>query len=177
MADRPDPTLAPALAASGPHPAATVTESVVVDAELEDLWRTLTDGDELGRWLGAEVDLTVVPGARGVVVDDDGTRRVVEVDEVVAGRSLRWRWRSVGEDLGPTPEDHAGGWSIVEIAVAPVAGGFEVRVSETPTPSSPAVASACTAGAGADASGRWTGRLLGLELRHLRHRRPVAVGA
>ena len=174
MADRPDPTLAPALAASGPHPAATVTESVVVDAELEDLWRTLTDGEELGRWLGAEVDLTVVPGARGVVVDDDGTRRVVEVDEVVAGRSLRWRWRPAGEDPGWTPEGHDGGWSIVEIAVAPVADGFEVRVSETPTPTAPAVASACAAGSD---PGRWTGRLLGLELRHLRHRRPVAVGA
>lgn len=155
----------------------SVTESVVVDAELDELWRTLTDGEELGRWLGAEVDLALVPGARGHVVDDDGTRRIVEVDEVVAGRSLRWRWRPRGTDDdadGATAGDDQP-WSVVEIAVAPVADGVEVRVTEAPVPSAPGVASACAADAGDGA--RWTGRLLGLELRHLRHRRPVAVGA
>ena len=156
-----------------PAPTPTVTESVVVDADLDELWRTLTDGDELGRWLGAEVDLAVAPGARGHVVDDDGTRRVVEVDEVVAGRLVRWRWRPGGADAEIA--DDVDAWSVVEIAVAPVADGYEVRVTEAPAPRAPGVASACATDRGD--LGRWTGRLLGLELRHLRHRRPVTVGA
>ncbi|MFN8039418.1 MAG: SRPBCC domain-containing protein [Acidimicrobiales bacterium] len=183
MADRSDPPPArtqPARTQPGSDLRPTVTERVVVDADLDDLWRTLTDGDELGRWLGAEVDLAVAAGARGHVVDDDGTRRIVEVDEVVTGRRLRWRWRPTGGagQLGTTDaDDDVDAWSVVEIEVAPVADGFEVCVTETPLPTAPAVASACAVVGGRDQAGRWTGRLLGLELRHLRHRRPVAIGA
>src|SRR4051794_28389813 len=85
-----------------------VEQAVEIDASPDDVWHTLTDPEELARWLNAEVDLELEPGAVGRVVDPDGTVHQVLVTEVDRPRRLAWHWWQDGGDL-----------SSVEIVVTP----------------------------------------------------------
>jgi uncharacterized protein YndB with AHSA1/START domain len=99
---------------------ARVERSVRIDAPAGDVWRSLSDPDELSSWLGGEVELdrALRPGAAGVVRSDDGDRRLL-VTEVEPGRRLVWHWwREEGE------------LSSVELTLHPDAGATEVRVVE-----------------------------------------------
>lgn len=120
-----------------------IERHVTLPAGLEDAWELLTDPDDLAAWLGREVDLDPTPGAAGSVVDHDGTRRALVVDEVEPGRRLAWRWWTDGIDEP----------SRVEITLAPSEHGTVVRVVEERLP-------APVAGHAAEA---WSHRLLHLE--------------
>jgi len=126
----------------------TVERHVTLPAELDEAWTLLTDPDDLAAWLGREVALDPTPGAAGTVVDHDGTRRHLIVEEVDAGRRLSWRWW--------TGDDPQGEPSRVEITLIPAERGTTVRVVEEllPTPA---------AAAQARASEAWSHRLLHLE--------------
>ena len=69
----------------------TVTREIELDVEPEELWRLVTEGEELGRWLADEAELEPVVGGQGRFVEDDRVRRAV-VDEVEDGRRLAFRW-------------------------------------------------------------------------------------
>jgi len=125
----------------------TVERHVTLPAGLDEAWELLTDPDDLAAWLGREVALDPTPGATGAVVDHDGTRRHLVVEEVDAGRRLAWRWWTDGDAAS----------SRVEITLVPSDGGTEVRVVEQLLPS-PTVARAS-----AKASEAWSHRLLHLE--------------
>jgi uncharacterized protein YndB with AHSA1/START domain len=99
----------------------TVERHVTLPADLLEAWELLTRPDDLAAWLGAEVTFDPTPGAAGAVVDHDGTRRQLVVDEVDLGRRLTWRWWTEGD------EDCA---SRVEITLQPGLDGTEVRVVE-----------------------------------------------
>ena len=85
----------------------TVERHVTLPADLDEAWELLTDPDDLAGWLGREVVLDPTPGATGSVVDHDGTRRRLVVDEVDAGRRLAWRWWTEGDDESQPGRDHA----------------------------------------------------------------------
>lgn len=127
-----------------------VERHLTLPADLERTWELLTTPDDQAGWLGAEVDLDPRPGAAGLVVDHDGTRRRLVVDEVDAGRRLSWHWAVEGDDgaVGPA--------SRVEITLAPTEDGTQVTVVERPL--EPAARAAVQASAGA-----WSHRLLHLE--------------
>jgi uncharacterized protein YndB with AHSA1/START domain len=127
-----------------------VERHLTLPADLEDTWDLLTRPAELAGWLGAEVDLEPRPGAAGVVVDHDGTRRRLVVDEVDEGHRLSWHWAVEGDGgvVGPA--------SRVEITLSPAEEGTRLTVVERPL--EPA-----TAQASAAASGAWSHRLLHLE--------------
>jgi uncharacterized protein YndB with AHSA1/START domain len=130
----------------------TVERHVTLPADLAEAWALLTRPEDLAAWLGAEVDLDPTPGARGVVVDHDGTRRQLVVDAVDAERRLAWRWWT--EDEGGSAS------SRVEVTLRPTAEGTEVHVVEellAPT------AGTSRAQASARASEAWSHRLLHLE--------------
>ena len=99
----------------------TVERHVTLPTDLDEAWELLTDPADLAGWLGREVVLEPVPGATGSVVEHDGTRRHLIVDEVEAGRRLAWRWWVEGDDET----------SRVEITLAPAEQGTAVRVVET----------------------------------------------
>ena len=66
-----------------------VERNVDLDATPDEVWRALTEPDELATWFGPEVELDVRPGGGGRFVDDDGVARRAVVDEV-APRASAW---------------------------------------------------------------------------------------
>jgi uncharacterized protein YndB with AHSA1/START domain len=126
----------------------TVERHVTLPTVPEEAWALLTDPDDLAAWLGREVALDPTPGAAGTVVDDDGTRRRLVVDEVDAARRLSWRWWT---DDGGTREA-----SRVEITLTPTEDGTLVRVVERLLPPTGPSVRASVANA-------WSHRLLHLE--------------
>jgi uncharacterized protein YndB with AHSA1/START domain len=129
----------------------TVERHVTLPTDIEGAWDLLTRPEELGAWLGDEVVLDPIPGARGTVLERDGTRRHLVVHDVEAGRRIAWRWWTDGSQ----PDV-----SQVEITLLPTDEGTLVRVVEQlatqPTPARQAEARASTAEA-------WSHRLLHLE--------------
>ena len=127
-----------------------VLQDVVLDADVELVWELLTRPDDQAAWLGAEVDLDATPGARGRVVDHDGTVRQLVVETVEAGALLRWRWWSDGEEAMA---------SRVEITIEGGPEQTHLRVVEAPTPGMTR-----SAQASATASAAWGSRLVDLEV-------------
>lgn len=125
-----------------------VERQITLPASPTDVWELLTQPAELATWLGDEVDLEAVPGATGGVVERDGTRRSLVVDDVEPGQRLSWHW---WPDDDPTASP-----SRVEITLQPTEDGTTVHVVEH------LVASA-TIGDRARASEAWSHRLLHLE--------------
>src|SRR3546814_16032724 len=111
-------------------------------AGTEEGWVLLARPDDIGRWVGGEVSVDAVPGTVGELVETDGGRRRVAVDDVELGARITWRWWH-----DDAPESASG----VEITLVPVDGGTRVTVVEQP------LAPTGAAGASAKASVR-TGR-------------------
>jgi uncharacterized protein YndB with AHSA1/START domain len=100
-----------------------VERSVDLDASPDDVWRALTEPDELASWFGPEAELDVQPGGRGRFVDDDGRVRRAVVDQVHAGERLVLRWWPEGDDSGA-------GASVVTFVVTPTGSGSRLIVTE-----------------------------------------------
>lgn len=162
-ADHPAPG-DPAGAGSEGAPAERVTRSVVVGAEVADVWQAVADPGERALWLD----------------DPDAAVRRVRIDESAPGHKLVWTWWHPGDE---------GGASTVSVVLAPAeGGGTRVVVTETapvalrPGPAASLSARAAPVATGARripawlrcAADRWDGRLLGLELRFVAARVPVA---
>jgi uncharacterized protein YndB with AHSA1/START domain len=99
-----------------------VRRVVEIDVAIDELWRMISDPEELATWLGDDVDLDVSPGARGRITDDD-EHYDVEVDEVEHGERVVWRWRPADDDGSAT--------SRVELVVAPAPRGGTLTIIET----------------------------------------------
>jgi len=130
----------------------TVERTVTLPTTLEEVWSLLTRAEDLAAWLGAEVLLEPFAGAPGLVVDHDGSRRALVVEEVVPDHRLSWRWWREGEAIDA---------SRVEITIAPTVDGTVLRVVEHPIRGHRAAPGG--AGAQASASAAWSHRLLHLE--------------
>jgi uncharacterized protein YndB with AHSA1/START domain len=160
-----------------PDPDSQVTRSVEVDADIDDVWRAVTEPGERALWLD----------------DPDAATRRVREDERLPGHRLVWTWWHRGDE---------GGASTVSVDLAPGdGGGTRVVVTESwPAQRAPVRAesraraeASAAAGAWAGTSAarvaaagrrspswvrcatdRWDGRLLGLELRFVAARAGVA---
>ena len=100
----------------------TVERSVDLDVSVAELWRALTDPDELAAWFAPEAELDVRTGGRGWFVDDEGVRRGAVVKSVEVERRLVLRWWPDGGELGAA--------TTVTLDVAPRAGGARLTVTE-----------------------------------------------
>src|SRR3546814_16664984 len=69
-----------------------IERSVTLPTGTEEAWDLLTRPDDLGQWLGGEVSFDAVPGSIGELVETDGGRRRVAVDDVELGARITWRW-------------------------------------------------------------------------------------
>ena len=65
--------------------------SVTLPATPAQVWRALTESDELSRWFGCPVELEARPGGRITVHETDRVRRGL-VEEVEPDRRLTVRW-------------------------------------------------------------------------------------
>lgn len=102
-----------------------VTRDVEMPAPPEEVWQQVTESDQLGDWLDAEVELEVRPGGSGRFRFADGEERRAMVREVEPGRRLAFTWWPLtGGDVGrPTT---------VTITIAPSNGGSRLRLVESP---------------------------------------------
>ncbi len=98
-----------------------IQRSLELDVEAGELWRLMTDSDELATWLGDEVDIDMVPGGGGRVLDDEIERDVL-VEQVVDGERISWRW---------WPRDEPGAASRVELVITARPGGTRLEITET----------------------------------------------
>lgn len=130
----------------------TVERTITLPTDVEGAWDLLTRPEDLEGWLGAEVVLDPTPGSAGIVVDHDGTRRQLVVDEVDHGRRLSWRWWGDGDEEAA---------STVEITLVPSFDGTLLTVTERALAAPAASASASVPTASASAA--WSHRLLHLE--------------
>src|SRR3546814_13918801 len=69
-----------------------IERSVTLPTGTEEAWDLLTRPDDLGQWLGGEVSFDAVPGSVGELVETDGGRRRLAVDDVELGARITLRW-------------------------------------------------------------------------------------
>jgi uncharacterized protein YndB with AHSA1/START domain len=112
-----------------------VRRSVTLDASVDEVWRLLTDADELAGWLGE------VHGDR--ITELDGSVRHFLLDEVVEGERVGFTWWQEDGEI-----------SEVVLTVDETADGTRVTVEER----------AVLAGGRACQLSSWDDRLLGLEM-------------
>jgi uncharacterized protein YndB with AHSA1/START domain len=138
---------------------ARLERSVTLDADVDAVWDLVTRPDDLAAWLGREVELDPTPGSEGSVLEHDGTRRRLVVDEVRPGVRITWRWWLHGDGVEPDP-------SRVEITLTPDLDGTRVDVVEHRLTASATTAGATSTSPGATSAcvRAWAGRLLHLEL-------------
>jgi uncharacterized protein YndB with AHSA1/START domain len=107
-----------------------VEREVTVPAPPAEVWPAVTRSPEVSAWFGADVELDVRPGGRGVVRWPDGAERHVVVEDVEPERRLAFRWlpfqRTAEGDTVTLPATR------VEITLDPVPEGTRVRVVERP---------------------------------------------
>ncbi len=128
----------------------SVTRTVELEAEVGDVWAAMTTPEMLSGWLEGDVEVDVRPGGGGLIVEPDGARRRLRVDEVRHSERLALRW---------WPEDGSGPASTVELDLHPTPGGTRLVVTETRVGRRPYAATS-SAAAG---SSRWDVRLLLLD--------------
>ena len=105
-----------------------VEREVTVPAAPDEVWPAVTHSDQVSAWFGAEAELDVRPGGRGIFRWPDGTERGVVVEDVEPARKLSFRWlpfqRTPDGEMVTLPSTR------VEITLDEVAGGTRVRVVE-----------------------------------------------
>jgi uncharacterized protein YndB with AHSA1/START domain len=106
----------------------TVEREVTVSATPAQVWPAVTQSDEISAWFGADAELDVEPGGRGVFRWADGTERHVVVEEVEPARRLCFRWlpfqRTALGEVVTLPSTR------VEITLDEIPEGTRVRVVE-----------------------------------------------
>jgi uncharacterized protein YndB with AHSA1/START domain len=69
-----------------------VKREIELDAPPEEVWRALTDPDELEQWFANDVDLDPREGGEGTFRWNDGDERHAVVEEVEPERRLAFTW-------------------------------------------------------------------------------------
>ena len=69
-----------------------VERHAVLEATVAQVWAALTSPEQLSAWIGAEVDLEVRPGGRGLARRADGAVRRIRVEVVDPPPRLVFRW-------------------------------------------------------------------------------------
>ena len=107
-----------------------IEREVIVPAAPAEVWPALIDAEDLSAWFGADAEIEVHPGGRGVFRWPDGTERQAVVEDVEPERRLAFRWlpfaRTAAGAIVPVPSTR------VEITLEALPSGTRVRVVEQP---------------------------------------------
>jgi uncharacterized protein YndB with AHSA1/START domain len=102
-----------------------VSREVELPAPPDEVWRSVTEADQLGEWLDADVELDPRPGGAGSFRFADGEVRRALVRDVEPGRRLAFTWWPLtGEDVGRA--------TTVTITIEPHDAGSRLRLVESP---------------------------------------------
>ncbi|HMF82330.1 MAG TPA: SRPBCC domain-containing protein [Acidimicrobiia bacterium] len=102
-----------------------VKREVDLPAEPDAVWRSVTDPEQLGDWLEADVELDPRPGGTGSFRFADGEVRRALVRDVEPGRRLEFTWWPLtGADVGQA--------TTVTISIEPADAGTHLRLVESP---------------------------------------------
>jgi uncharacterized protein YndB with AHSA1/START domain len=108
-----------------------VTRSVVLPAEPDEVWATLTAPEEVSAWLGDVVALELERGGSLVVRENQGATRRGVVEAADPGRILSFRWRRLA---GAGLSLEVGGASRVTFVLEADPAGTRLTVTEEPVP-------------------------------------------
>ena len=110
-----------------------IEREVVLPASPAEVWPAVSEAEDVSAWFGADAELDVRPGGRGVFRWPDGTERRAVIEDVDPGRRLVFRWlpfeRTAEGAVVMVPSTR------VEITLDEVPGGTRVRVVEQPAAS------------------------------------------
>jgi uncharacterized protein YndB with AHSA1/START domain len=101
--------------------AVAVTRSIELDAEPDELWELIGDGERWADWMVDTATIEVRPGGTGTVTDGD-ERRDVRIDEVDLGERVSFEWWPAGR------RDQS---SSVVLHVIPARRGSVLEIVET----------------------------------------------
>jgi uncharacterized protein YndB with AHSA1/START domain len=74
------------------EPTRDVHRRVVLEAPPDEVWKALTEPDELAAWWGEGTELDATPGGKGRFVEDGEPVRLARVVESSPGRRLMLDW-------------------------------------------------------------------------------------
>ena len=107
-----------------------IEREIVLPAPPEEVWPALSQSDQISAWFGADAQLDLRAGGRGVFRWHDGTERSILVEEVEAPHRLSFRWlpfqRTGANEIVTLPSTR------VDITLEQVPEGTRVRVREQP---------------------------------------------
>ncbi len=98
-----------------------ITREVVLDADPEEVWRSLTEPEHMAGWLGEDAEIDLRPGGDLELTDPVEGRRSGWVETVEPGRRLALWWST----------EHDEESSRVEFELERVEAGTVLRVVET----------------------------------------------
>ena len=76
-----------------------IRRTVALARPPEDVWKALTEADQISSWFGAEVDLTPYAGGRAAFRWPDGRTRDAVVEVADPPRELALRWLPFERDV------------------------------------------------------------------------------
>lgn len=104
---------------------AEVAREMDLPAPPGEVWELVSESDQLGDWLEAEVELDVRPGGAGTFSFPDGEVRRALVRDVEPARRLSFTW-------WPLTGDDVGRATTVTITLEPCDVGCRLRLVESP---------------------------------------------
>ncbi len=107
-----------------------VTREVVLGADRREVWASLTVGEQLSAWFGADATLELRPGGRADFRFRDGRTRSAVIERIDEPRFLAFRWAPFVRE--PDGAAHQVPATRVEIELEPAARGTRLVVRETP---------------------------------------------
>lgn len=69
-----------------------VEKTIEFEADIDVVWRAITDPDELAQWFGDEADIDLVPGGAGAMTWAKHGRFAMRVEIVEPPARLVWSW-------------------------------------------------------------------------------------
>ena len=114
-----------------------IERSADLDMDVDQLWSLISTPDGWKSWLVNDADVVITPSANGTAIDD-GVERTVQVDSVIAGRTVGFSWWD---------RDDPSSASYVQLDVVELPGGrSQLHITERFLGATASATPSCTAG-------------------------------
>jgi len=114
-----------------------IERSTDLDMHIDQLWSLISTPDGWKSWLVDDADVAITPAAKGTAIND-GVERMVQVDSVIAGRTVGFSWWD---------RDDPSSASYVQLDVVELPGGrAQLHITERFVGATASATTSCTAG-------------------------------